>query len=521
MTQLVKPTELRDKLAQLIMIRIGSNLPPILRVHEDEERVAGLLKEQPVGGLLLFNGTWPETRDSLARLQEQAQGAGQPPMLVASDIERGAGQQVAGLTIFPHQRAFVDLGDSAQAIADFCRTTAAEAHAAGIHVTFGPVADTNTNPRNPIISTRAFGDDPKVAAELSAAYVRAAEEAGLFTCAKHFPGHGDTHQDSHDAMPSVQATGEELRARELAPFQAAIDAGVSMLMSAHVEYPALDPSGQPSTLSQKILIDLARGEMGFDGVVCSDSLLMAGVRDRFATEGEMALATLMAGVDCLLDIAEPKPVIDALEAAVEQGRLPVERVDEALDRVWRLKERAFAQSQPAAPTEAGLAEAAATSVRIATAATRVVSEAAPSPLPLDLSQPVTALLLKPHHRPTDPDEQPLAAALREHFADVRYFETGPEVSPELAEKVLSDATEGAPILIAMIVKPAAWHAFGLVESQDKLIRRLLAERPVVLACLGVENALDDYPEAAARLVTHSDVPASQQALAARLAGDRE
>lgn len=508
---LVEPTELRERIAQLMMIRIGSNLPPILRVHEDEARVADELKRQQVGGLLLFNGSWPETRDTLARLQADAP----TPMLVASDIERGAGQQVAGLTVFPHQRAFVDLPDAPDAIARFCQITAREAHAAGIHATFGPVADVNSDPRNPIIATRAFGDDPEKAAELAAAYVRAAESAGLLICAKHFPGHGDTHQDSHDAMPRVTASQQTLSGRELVPFRAAIEAGVSMLMTAHVEYPALDPSGAPATLSHAILIDLLREEMGFEGVVCSDSLLMAGVRERFSTEGEMAIATLSAGVDLLLDVADHVAVTEAIAEAVEQGRVPVERVDEAFGRVWKLKQRAFeAPTTPDDPADS-LSDSTAEAERIARAATRVLADGG-GVLPLDAGQGITAVTLKPHHRPTDPPEQPLAAALRERFATVRYFETGPEVAGTLADDLLAATPDGQPILVAMIVKPAAWHAFGLSDSQDTLIRRLLADRPVVLACLGVENALDRYPEAAAKLVTHSDVPVSQAALAAAL-----
>jgi beta-N-acetylhexosaminidase len=508
-----KPTELRERLAQLLMVRIGSNLPPILRVHEDEGRIVQLLGDCHVGGLLLFNGTWPETRETLQRLQSQCKHR----LLVASDIERGAGQQVAGLTLFPHQRAFVDIEDADAAIEEFCRTTASEAHAAGIDVTFGPVADVNSDPRNPIIATRAFGNDPHRAAELVAAYVRACEEAGLMTTAKHFPGHGDTHQDSHDATPRVEASLEELRQRELVPFQAAIDAGVSLIMTAHVEYPALDPSGLPATLSHAILVDLLRGEMGFEGVVCSDSLLMAGVRDRFETEGEMCLAALNAGVDLLLDVADPKSVVEAFVKAIGEGQLTTERVDEAFERVWRLKERAASRSLINLPTPESLAAGEAASLQIAGAATHVVS-ASPGALPLDRTKSLTCLMLKPHHRPTDPPEQPLAAALREQFAAVRYFETGPEIDPSLAIDLLAGCPEGSPIVVAMIVKPAAWHAFGLTEVQDRLIRELKAARPVILICLGVENALDAYPDAAARIVTHSDVAVSQRAVAGRLVG---
>ncbi len=506
--RVLRPTLLEDKLAQLIMIRIGSNLPPILRVDQDEQRVATMLESCPVGGLMLFNGVWPSARDTLDALQASSK----IPLLVASDIERGAGQQVAGLTLFPHQRAFVHLEDREQKIIAFCQRTAHEAQATGIHITFGPVADTNTNPRNPIIATRAFGNLPEIAAQLSACYVRAAEEADLLTTAKHFPGHGDTQQDSHDAMPVVDRSLEELQHRELVPFQAAIEAGCSLIMTAHVEYPSLDPSGTPATLSKPILIDLLRGELGFQGVVTSDSLLMAGVRDRFKSEGELAVATLNAGVDLLLDIEDPIAAVAALVRAVDEGILSIERVDEAFDRIWQLKQKAFAADKKVI-REVDLPAGHAESVAIARQATKLIDHTVQASLPLDSSRPLTALLLKPHHRPTDPPEQPLAAALREQVSELDYFETGPEPDPNLVQAILDATPEQDPILIAMIVKPAAWHAFGLVETQEKIIRQLMASRTVILACLGVENALDDYPEAAIRIVTYSDVPASQQALA--------
>ena len=271
---------LREKIAQLIFVRIGSNLPPIRIVEQDEERIAQLLEECPIGGLLLFNGG-PETKKSLERLQRISK----VPLLVASDVERGVGQQVKGYTLFPHAMAFEKLGPGAgTVVGEFAQAVARESHDVGIHITFGPVADVNTNPRNPIIATRAFSETSGRAAELTRAYVEAAEAANLRATAKHFPGHGDTHQDSHDSLPSVTRSVGELEARELVPFQAAIDANCSLIMTAHVAFPAIDPSGAPATLSAPILKTLLRGQMKFRGAVCSDSLLMAGVRDRFRTK---------------------------------------------------------------------------------------------------------------------------------------------------------------------------------------------------------------------------------------------
>ncbi len=338
---------LREKLAQLIFVRIGSNLPPIRMVEEDEERVARLLEDCPVGGLLLFNGG-SRPRESLDRLQKLSA----VPLLVAADIERGVGQQVNGYTLFPHAMAFEQLASEAAAVvAEFADCACARSSIdVGIHISFGPVADVNTNPQNPIIATRAFSENADRAAELAAAYVAAAEAAGLRTAAKHFPGHGDTHQDSHDSLPSVPRSLDQLAACELMPFQAAIEAGCSLVMTAHVAFPAIDPSGMPATLSRPILEGVLRQRLGFQGVICSDSLLMAGVRDRFANEEEMALAALSAGVDLLLDINEPARVVEFLCECVERGTLAQQRVDEAFERVWALKQHVFLQRADTSPS---------------------------------------------------------------------------------------------------------------------------------------------------------------------------
>ncbi len=325
---------LREKIAQLIFVRLGSNLPPIRTAEQDEERIARLLDECSVGGLLLFNGG-PKTKQTLERLQQRSA----VPLLVAADIERGVGQQVQGYTLFPHAMAFgtMNESDGDSAIHRFAEILVHEAREVGIHITFGPVADVSTNPRNPIIVTRAFSDDAERVSQLVAQFVEMVQSRGVHATAKHFPGHGDTEKDSHDSLPSVARTYEQLTSCELMPFRAAIDVGCRLIMTAHVAYPTLDPSGTPATLSPIIVKRLLREEMSFQGVVCSDSLLMAGVRDRFDSEGEVAHAAIAAGVDLLLDVEDPKSVVDYLCDCVADGKLTLHRIDESLERVWKLK----------------------------------------------------------------------------------------------------------------------------------------------------------------------------------------
>jgi beta-N-acetylhexosaminidase len=505
---------LREKIAQLVFVRLGSNMPPVRTVEQDEERVLRLLEECPVGGLLLFNGG-VDAKKSLERLQ----AVSSVPMLVGSDIERGVGQQVRGCTVFPHAAAFDRLGaDAESTVAEYARTLAREARDVGIHITFAPSADVNSNRRNPIINTRAFSNDAVRTAVLTRAYVETAETAGLYTTAKHFPGHGETERDSHDSLPSLLLTIEQLRARELVPFRAAIEAGCALVMTAHVAYPQVDPSGAPATLSPIILNRLLRGEMGFQGVVCSDSLLMAGVRGQFEREEEMSLAVLNAGVDLLLDLEEPVKVIDFLCACVESNRLTIERVDEALGRLWALKERMFAKTASDWTTsdERSVTEAGSLAKRIAAGAITVVGGNRRATLPFDPDVPVVAILLKPFETP----EQPLEAELRARFRDAKYLQLGPKADAAAYESARELARGAKQLVVAMIVRPAAWYAFGLKPEQAAFVRELVGGRDdIVLVCLGVPSALEDFPEAAVRICTYSDVPVSQQALVEFLLGE--
>lgn len=498
----IEALSLREKIAQLIFVRLGSNMPPPRTVEEDEERVARLLTECCFGGLVLFNGG-ANTRQVLDLLQQQAK----IPLLVGSDIERGVGQQVSGFTLFPHAMAFGKMPSFAgeTAIEGFAEALAHEAFSAGIHITFGPVADVATNPKNPIIATRAFHENPERTAELVARFVRHLQACGLHATAKHFPGHGDTDLDSHSTLPSVSKSLEELESCELMPFQAAIDAHCRLIMTAHVAYPALDPSGSPATLSPPILKKLLREEMGFKGVVCTDSLLMAGVRERFTSEGEMALAALNAGVDLLLDLSDPLNVVDYLCECVPNGKLEVAQVDESLRRVWELK-----MLTPHATWREFASDA---SMSVARQSIQVVRQNRDSTLPLDVSKPLTAILLTSFAARADVHEHPLAAALRQRFHDVTFVELGPTADANSHEKAEVAAREAKQLLVAAVVRPAAWHAFGLRPEQTQFLQGVLKQRQdVVLVSLGVPSILDDFPGAAVSICTYSDVPASQYAI---------
>lgn len=275
-----------------------------------------------------------------ADLQAAAAAAGRPPLLVAADQEGGVVARLrAPFTEYPGAETLGLIDDETLA-ERFGRATAAELRAVGITVDFAPVVDVLTNPANPVVARRSFGPDPGRVGRLGAAVVRGLQGGGVAACAKHFPGHGDTDEDSHHTLPVVRHGRARLEAVELPPFATAIAAGVAMVMTAHVVYPALDPE-RPATLSPAIVTGLLRERLGFDGVVATDDLEMAAIAARFGWEEAVVMA-VEAGCDLLLvchDAARQRRAIAALRAAVAEGRLPADRIAASLARIARLAAR--------------------------------------------------------------------------------------------------------------------------------------------------------------------------------------
>lgn len=289
--------------------------------HEEELIRAAL--EAGAGGFIIFGGTAEAVRELSSELLRRAGRA----LLIASDLERGAGQQFDGLTELPPPRAIATL-DRPEVSRWAGALTAQEARGVGINWVFAPVADLDLLPGNPIVQTRAFATDPDIASRHVAAWIEGCQAAGVLACAKHYPGHGRTAVDSHITLPLVDATKEEL-AVDRRPFRAAIAAGVASMMTAHVGYPALDPSGLPATLSRPIL-EALRAD-GFDGLVVTDAFIMEGAHAG-RTEADAAVDAIAAGADILLYPADVVAVIRALEDAVASGKLPGVRAQEALRR---------------------------------------------------------------------------------------------------------------------------------------------------------------------------------------------
>jgi beta-glucosidase-like glycosyl hydrolase len=294
--------------------------------------------ELGVGGFILFGGEAAAVR----ALTDELHRRSPHPLLIASDLERGAGQQFRGATPLPPAAALGWLDD--EALTERAgELTAREARALGVNWVYAPVADVDLEPENPIIGVRAFGSEPAAVARQVAAWVRGCTRGGALSCAKHFPGHGRTVGDSHIERPAVRASRAELE-EDLAPFRACIGAGVDSLMTAHVVYPALDPE-HPATLSPPILRGLLRDELGFGGLVVTDAIIMEGMTEG-GSEAAASVQALAAGCDALLYPDDVDAVIAEVHAALEDGRLPRERVADALRRIAEAAERVAGPVEP-------------------------------------------------------------------------------------------------------------------------------------------------------------------------------
>ncbi len=323
---------LEEKIGQMVACRYSGNF--VNRNSEYFQNLKTLIVEHKIGGLIIFGGEVYESAILTNSFQELAK----IPLLVASDFERGAGNQIDGATLFP---PLMSLGaaDSEDLAYSMGKITAKEGRALGIHMTYAPVVDVNVNPDNPIINTRSVGEDPELVSRIAEAFINGCQDFGLIATAKHFPGHGDTDLDSHSVLATIEGDRDRLNRVELFPFQRAVDAGVQAIMTAHLRIPALDPTPDlPATLSHPILTDLLRNEMGFRGLIVTDSMGMGGVTSLFTSE-DAALRAVKAGVDMLLLPPTPKEVIRALIQAVRNGEIQESRIDLSVKRILEAKAR--------------------------------------------------------------------------------------------------------------------------------------------------------------------------------------
>ena len=340
----------RERVAQLVTVWVLGDY-----TNADDpgmQQVARWITEDHIGGVLMSLGSPIEVAAKVNWMQRLSP----VPLLVSSDVEPGLGRLEGGVfapnlmrggsaTVLPTNMAIGATGRDTNAF-EAGRITGLEARAIGIHLAFAPTADVNNNPSNPVINVRSFGEDPQAVARNVAAFVRGAQGEGIATTLKHFPGHGDTDTDSHNALPVVQSDRARLEAVELVPFRAGIAAGTAAVMSAHIALPGLaGDSTTPATLAPQVMTGLLRDTLGFRGLIATDALTMEGVGKGY-TAAQSAVLALVAGADMLEKPADARQTIEAVMDAIARGVTTQARVDSSARKILELKARTNAAARP-------------------------------------------------------------------------------------------------------------------------------------------------------------------------------
>jgi len=512
---LVQTLTVRQKVGQLVMPWLLGNYAAF--DSEEYDSLAVWIDSLEVGGIIISIGPPLEIAAKLNALQRRST----LPLLIAADLENGSGMRLEGGTAFPMPMALAAGGLVTDAY-ELGRVTAEEAHAVGIHMTFSPVADLNSNPDNPIINTRAFGESAEGAAPFLRAYIAGASEHHLYTTAKHFPGHGDTGLDSHIELPVVGACWDRLDTLELAPFRAAIRAGVTAIMTAHVAVPCITSDvPEPATISPIVMTDVLRDSLGFDGLVVTDALTMGAIVRQYGA-GESAVLAFLAGSDLLLMPADPKAAIDAMVEAVESGRIPLARLDRSLRRLLELKEGAGLFQRRTVPLDSvpavvGRRDFQDLADEMAARSLTLVQEGA---LP-EMRRARGSIGIVIYGRETTLSAgNRLAAELRRLGDTVTTFRLYPASGPLSYDSARAVIAQSPRVVFAVNVR--AVSGLGHVAMPDTLaalIESTARVKPTLLASFGSPYLLAQLPDyGGAYLLAWSGVAAAERAVAAVLAG---
>lgn len=500
---------------QFLLSFEGREAPP--------EEFLQILRRQHVGGVILFRhknmGSLPGLRRLISDLQKAAADSGQPPLLIAADQEGGQLMAIGQATPFPGNMA-LGATRSEKLTYNVAQATGREVAALGINVDFAPVCDVNSNPRNPVIGTRSFGEDPKLVARLSAAFIRGLQKSGVAATAKHFPGHGDTSSDSHHAAPLLKHSRGRIRSVELVPFRAAANSKVKLMMPAHIVMPAFNGGSDhlPATLSSEILQKLLRKKMKFKGVIVSDALDMHAMEQGPGYVAE-AMAAVAAGIDLLLfnhDLKRVEPAWANLVHAARRGLLSGEAVQASAQRILALKSWIKRQSQYSMNV-IGCEEHLHLAREVARKSVTLVRDTAEEiPIRLSPDQKIAVVVPQPEDlTPADTSsyvKPALAGSVKHCHAHVQEFSTN--LNPSSSEiDHLCDELKSYDLVIVGTINAIA-H-----PGQAALVKKLIKQGTrLITAALRLPYDVTAYPEVRTYVCTYSILTPSMEALADALFG---
>ncbi|HEV7746806.1 MAG TPA: glycoside hydrolase family 3 N-terminal domain-containing protein [Pyrinomonadaceae bacterium] len=547
---------LDEKIGQLVSVGINATF-----LNQDSEAFKALrhqVEDNHVGGIILFRGPVYESVVLVNRMQSLARY----PLLISSDLEAGAGMRFDDTVNLPWNMA-VGATDNPDYARRQGALTARESRALGVQQIYAPVADVNNNAANPVINVRSYGEDPAAVGRFVAAFVEGAQNNGVISTAKHFPGHGDTATDSHRGLPEINVSRDRLNAVELVPFRAAVKAGVGSVMTGHIGMPQIDPTvvvplprdvklkpidtdessevvmekgTMPTTLSP-VMNGMLRHDLGFDGLIVTDAMSMSGLTLYF-TQEEASVRALEAGADLLLKPADPDAAIRGVKEAVSKGRLKEQRIDESARRVLAAKFDLGLVSQRITPLEE-------IDMNVAgQEAVKLASEIAEHAITLVRNDDklVPQRSLRPDARIfnlaiTNGDDRLWIAntfsqriglfSLPGDVGERRKVETVvlDDRSTDAEVQKALERAKGADLIVASLygrVRTGQARSVGLPDAGAKALSGLISSKtPFVAISFGNPYLLQSFPELRTYMVAYGDMPSLQQAAARALLGETD
>ena len=481
---------LEEQIGQLLMVGFWGTTP--------SPEIIDLIQRYHIGNVILFSRNIHDTLQVLEltqELQEIAREAGQRyPLLIAIDQENGIVQRLGdSTTIFPGNMALGAIG-SEEIAYEVAMATGNELKALGINMNLAPVVDVNNNPANPVIGVRSFGEDPSLVARLGAAMVKGYRAAGMLSCLKHFPGHGDTTIDSHLSLPVIPYPLQRLEALELVPFKSGIEAGAESVMIAHIAFPTLtEQHTLPATLSPSIVQGLLREQLHFKGVILSDCMEMRAISDTIGTERAVVQA-LKAGIDLVLvshEYKRQRASMEAIQAAIQSHELTTRRIRQAAERVLKLKAKYLSWADvhdPITPPAIIGCEKHKHLQNLAFELSTTLARNDAALLPLKLDSDKSIVVLSPQRNSTSMVEDRyfsddlLVDVLQEYHSHVEYVTVSPKTLAEDCKMLLQTTDESDIFVLATV------NANRDVQ-QAELVRCLISsERHIIV--LAVQNPYD-------------------------------
>jgi beta-glucosidase-like glycosyl hydrolase len=522
---------IEERVGQLFVVEFVG-----LYTHENDQAyryAVEMVTRYHVGSLILGGGTILDIATITNRLQTLAR----VPLLINGDFEAGAAHGgywrrsrgwtdrlpaliPGGGTQFVSQMAIGATRNPRYAY-ELGRITAREARAIGVHWSNSPVADVNSNADNPVINTRSFGEDPAAVAEMVGAYVHGAQEAGLIATLKHFPGHGDTRDDSHMRLPVLPFDAARLRAVEFVPFKAGIAAGAKAVMTSHLALPRIDPSGRPATLSVPVLTGFLRGELGFDGIVVTDGMRMQGITDQYGS-AEASVLALEAGADAVLGIEDIDKGYQGVLAAVRSGRLSEERITASVRRILAAKYWVGLSVRRTVPLDSiftivGDPESMKISATISDASVTLLRNAKEL-LPLAGTARVCVVTVTEDPAPYIGTE--LVRELQSFVDSVDVVRVSNESGPKKFERLDELSGTADVMVVGIYLSVVAWRGGPrFSEPLERFLASLNDQgKPVVLVAFGDPYILGKIPETAVVMTPYNGTYVAEQSVARAISG---